>query len=486
MGFKSFTDINFNLSDIYEDYLKEDFSFSKSEKEVIKNMFSNKQDTLEGEIYILFKLRLFMDYAEENNTKIFDKINENIYEEIDMGIRIIEEAPKIIRKITSLDELMGDDNDTNDDINLEPNYDDFMIDSETFKEWNETLNKYIKWYNSMLHIPIPEFTPKGWNYKKTYICLFLLFLKLWLDVNTFFCKSEYELNMKLDDKEPLLNKDEIFNKFYNNIDDNNINNTEEDLFSNKYFWNIEEKLFFKNIFIFNPFVSNSSIEIFQDLLQYYLNNFKDTKTKWFSYNEQKISFLNLFLTSYYLTLDTEFYPHWEEIYQSIFQKEEWFIPKQKEYFFNRDFSFYFTILCLYEEWYINIKLVNQYVNEQRQKKIIDPYFSNDEIEIDYGIESIFYWRLNFYIQAENKLIEIWNNFSKWLWFFINKLLDDEYDTVSIVKEKWVPKKFEWWLDVKWIENVSRIKKKYKFSYLTTKIHDSRIDKYRIINSIKFK
>jgi hypothetical protein len=85
--------------------------------------------------------------------------------------------------------------------------------------------------------------------------------------------------MKLDDKEPLLNKDEIFNKFYNNIDDNNINNTEEDLFSNKYFWNIEEKLFFKNIFIFNPFVSNSSIEIFQDLLQYYLNNFKDTKTK---------------------------------------------------------------------------------------------------------------------------------------------------------------------------------------------------------------
>jgi hypothetical protein len=134
MGFKSFTDINFNLSDIYEDYLKEDFSFSKSEKEVIKNMFSNKQDTLEGEIYILFKLRLFMDYAEENNTKIFDKINENIYEEIDMGIRIIEEAPKIIRKITSLDELMGDDNDTNDDINLEPNYDDFMIDSETFKE----------------------------------------------------------------------------------------------------------------------------------------------------------------------------------------------------------------------------------------------------------------------------------------------------------------------------------------------------------------
>jgi hypothetical protein len=134
MGFKSFTDINFNLSDIYEDYLKEDFSFSKSEKEVIKNMFSNKQDTLEGEIYILFKLRLFMDYAEENNTKIFDKINENIYEEIDMGIRIIEEAPKIIRKITSLDELMGDDNDTNDDINLEPNYDDFMISSETFEK----------------------------------------------------------------------------------------------------------------------------------------------------------------------------------------------------------------------------------------------------------------------------------------------------------------------------------------------------------------
>lgn len=434
-------------------WISNDIKKITQDKKII-DMFPDNIETIEWEMYILFKLKLFIDYCKRTSPS-------------------------------------------------------------SYWPW-----EYPIWYDSDFHISIPEFTPNGWSYRKTYIWLFILFKKLNFEVFTFFSKKSYYsdsfkpiwkdfwdkiINGSFEDKEiknpyEWLSLEEILNMKPLELNTGSIggntpinefihNPDEYSLFYNQS-WKIpefsyyEDEIFFKNIFILTPFVDKNLIDKFDDTIIYYVNSFINntiSEKYWITlYEKQKKIFIQQFSSLYNFT--------WEYS----------FSPNDNKYLTKNIFPFYLFIFVFFHEWYIKIWLKNHEIDEEEQKLLID----NDIQEYDEfwlpkitttanlepkEIDSfVFYNRLDFYITATDKLKKVIHNISKIINVTIEKLFDEDYKSIKIIKKWWIPDLLEW--DMVFDSNKYRyvdLEKKYAHSSITWEVHKWDTKVFKVKEKVKF-
>lgn len=437
-----------------------------SDKEIIE-MFPDTIETLEWETYILFKLKMFLNYCNR-------------------------------------------------------------CSPSSYWYWN-----CPEWYDPDMHIPIPEFTPEGWSYRKTYIWLYAFFLELDFEVYTFFSKKSYEIEIHESKSKDLLNllenienSDDLiplektkssidfnfleegsWNPFYYSESTNNTNseieqtpldkfidNPDETSLFNKLnfleFGFYEDELFFKNIFILTPFIDERSNEYFYNEVYYYKKNFRDATISnkyWIiSYEKQKTNFIQQYSSLYNLT--------WEYFFSA----------KDNKHFINKFKLFYLFILSFSYEWYIRIWLENHEIDDEKQKQMLEyefeiykDFLNNESFELDDGFFTkdikfkkanwgIFYDRLDFYIKTNENLKNLINEVSKIINITIEKLFDEDYKSIKITKKSWVPDLLEWDMIFEGDEyRYVDLEKKYSHSSIKWEVHRWNTAVFKVKEKIKF-
>jgi len=448
------------------DWIRSKIKLYTNNNEII-DMFPDTIETLDGEAYILFKLKMFLNYCN--------------------------------RCIPS-------------------------------SYWP---GKYPEWYDPDMHISIPEFTPNGWSYRKTYIWLYVFFLELDFEIYSFFSKKSYEVESYEKKSENLI---ELINKIDNdleNMDDLTIleatkSSTDFNLLFEKSSWNpfensttnvvvrtplddfidspdeyslfdksnflefggYEDEIFFKNIFILTPFVDERAMEYFYFKVDYYVKNYKDNTISnkyWvITYDEQNKRFIQQYSSLYGLT--------WEY----------YFLPKDNEYFINKFVLFYLFIFNFGIDRYIKFWLKNNKINDEYQIKMLEYDFDENNFILNSGVwvfdENYFtkeiafkkanwgisYERLDFYITADEKLKSIIDEVSKIINITVEKLFDDDYKSIKITKKSWIPDLLEWDMifdgdDYNYVD----LERKYAHSSIKWEVHKWDTKVYKVKEKIKF-
>lgn len=288
-------------------------------------------------------------------------------------------------------------------------------------------------------------TPKWWSFTKTYLFLFYLFnqLKIQDDVEVIFHKKSYlQFNHKENlDFIELLENELSKNKgkwFFSN-------------FSNTEAWDgILEFIEIKN-----SFDTDENIKIIHWLLGELIDDFQNgdipKNFNLLSIEKQRSTAINKISDYYNLVWD------FFTIKESIFGKEK--------------ISTLFVVILLWNLWYIHIRdfhsLDDEPVFDEKGKYLHEKENLNFDIQVTTKAKELFEW-----------LFEIKN-------IILNKIFDEEYKKISILRKGWKFHMIEWEKEINGDEALFvELQKKYPHSDIKAKNYKGKATKYEVKEKIK--
>ena len=286
------------------------------------------------------------------------------------------------------------------------------------------------------HIIFNILCPKWWGVQKTYIYLFLFFLKNDIKPEVDFHKDIFLQFNKLSPEYNLDN--EYFDRFYNK--------GEADLiFQDTYFFQLWPEIL-EYIEIKNTFDTEENIEKIESIIDEHIDNFVSgrfsEKHKLLPYEEQRNKIFNKLSDYYSLVWDS--FVIWES---RLSQYEK--------------ISIIYTIVLLWKLEYISISDFS--VLEDTHEKE-DPSFT---IRVTHKSEKLFKWLF----KMKNLLLD--------------KIFDEEYKKISITKKWGELHMLEWEKEydsdgVRFVE----LQKKYPNSEIKAKNYKGKVTKYEVKEKIR--